>query len=445
MFTSSKEVALRRTLAAAVGACLIAMSSLAAHPTPSVAASLATNTPTARDYDFRTEFGLTTDPAAVAMAVSTRPPSLNWGVALTDAEEADLANRVRIENELGDLRSALEADLGFAGIRINQQAGGTVEIWATSAALARVNGLVASLAPARARTNVMTAANSMAELKEIKDTLRAEALDKTALGSAINALHIDLERNRVIVGIDKARFASTASSLAARFSDQQVAYEEEAPAKEAACTRTNCLTTLRAGLAVGLPHGVCTSNFVAYSGTNYFLMTAGHCGSVGDTATHAGGTSIGTVTKNAFKNNTYADAMLIDIANSKKSNFVYVTDSVTNRPITSRMPLNGDMVGSAVCGSGIKTLFFCGSVTELDVDHLSDGGNMVLGLQVCTVDVRLGDSGGPMFYGNKAMGIIALQAGTGVQDPNGVWVWPKLMFNQIRDQEIQLGVSTYTG
>ena len=174
-------------------------------------------------------------------------------------------------------------------------------------------------------------------------------------------------------------------------------------------------------------------------------MTAGHCGAVGDNVTH-NGLSIGKVTKNAFKNNTFADALLISIASAKKSNFVYINDAVPNRAITSRMPLNGDMEGSAVCGSGIKTLFFCGSVTDVDEDRRSDGGNMVLGMQICTVDVRLGDSGGPMFYGGKAMGIVALQDGTAKLDPDGVtWVWPRLMFSQIRDQEIQLGVSVYTG
>jgi hypothetical protein len=50
------------------------------------------------------------------------------------------------------------------------------------------------------------------------------------------------------------------------------------------------------------------------------------------------------------------------------------------------------------------------------------------------VDVRLGDSGAPMFYGNKAMGIMVLQdldAGSHV-DASGATVWDKSMFNQVR-------------
>ena len=174
-------------------------------------------------------------------------------------------------------------------------------------------------------------------------------------------------------------------------------------------------------------------------------MSAGHCGAVGTTATHAG-VSIGKVTKNAFKANALADALLIDIADGKKSNFVYVTDAVTNRPITSRMGLNGDMVGSAVCGSGSRTGFFCGSVTNADIDGRdANTGNAILNLQICTVDVRSGDSGGPMFYGNKAMGVISLVNGPQHTGADGVPYNENLMFTQIRDAEIQLGVDVYKG
>ncbi len=152
------------------------------------------------------------------------------------------------------------------------------------------------------------------------------------------------------------------------------------------------------------------------------------------------------VTKSAFKDGALADAMIIDIDNTKKSNFAYVTSGEPSRTITSRMALNGDVKGSAVCASGIKTGFFCGSVTNTDVDGRdAKTGNAILNLQICTVDVRLGDSGGPMFYGHQAMGIISLVNGTKHTDANGVEWWENLMFSQIRAAEIQLGVDVYKG
>ena len=63
-------------------------------------------------------------------------------------------------------------------------------------------------------------------------------------------------------------------------------------------------------------------------------------------------------------------------------------------------------------------------------DH-SATGNAILHLQICTVDVRLGDSGGPI-YGNKAMGIVSFVKGASHLDPDWVTrVWDNLMFSQV--------------
>jgi hypothetical protein len=85
-------------------------------------------------------------------------------------------------------------------------------------------------------------------------------------------------------------------------------------------------------------------------------------------------------------------------------------------------------------------------VTNTDIDGRdAKTGNAILNLQICTVDVRLGDSGGPTFYGKMAMGIISLVNGPKHTDSNGVDYWENLMFSQIRDAEIQLGVDVYKG
>lgn len=96
-----------------------------------------------------------------------------------------------------------------------------------------------------------------------------------------------------------------------------------------------------------------------------------------------------------------------------------------------------------MCGSGIVTGFFCDAVTDVDADGLGAGNVVVKNLQICGVDVRLGDSGGPMFYGNKAMGVVSLVNGNHHLPPDEHW--DNLMFSQIRDAEIQLGVTVFTG
>lgn len=409
---------------------------------PVPAALSATAVPTGRDLEFRSEFGLDTT-GANALSVAGRDPSPNWGVPLTDAEEADLADRVRIENGLPALRAAVESDPGFGGLFIDQEAGGVLDIAATADSEASIRAMADSLAPSGAKVRVRVVTNSMASLKNLKGEVREEMLGSTPLGQQINLLRVDVRANTVVAGVDKSNYTSTVQALEDKFAGRPIRYEPADRLESAACnSRDDVCLPLRAGIAINVAGEVCTSNAVVFAGTNYFLMTAGHCGSVGDNVIHHG-LSIGNVTKSAFHNNTYADAMIIDIDNAQKSNLLYVT-STTQRPITSRMPLNGDVVGSAVCGSGIKTMFFCGSVTDTDADGLAPGNIVILSLQICTVDVRQGDSGGPMFYGNKLMGVTSLVNGTHHKTASDEW-WENLMFSQIRDAEIQLGVSTYLG
>jgi hypothetical protein len=62
-----------------------------------------------------------------------------------------------------------------------------------------------------------------------------------------------------------------------------------------------------------------------------------------------------------------------------------------------------------------------------------------------TVDMRRGDSGGPVFYGNKAHGLSSVLAGNRLIGPDGKEYWPDQIYSHLRDIEIQMGVTIYTG
>lgn len=300
------------------------------------------------------------------------------------------------------LAIALEADAGFGGLFIDQGAGGVVDIASTADAKARVQELAQRLAPSGARFRFRDVEHSLASLKALKLDLRDHMMSGSEFGKPITSLRVDLRANDVVVGVDPAGYEASVATLAAAYAGQPVAFEQQAQFQSAACTRNSC-DPLRAGLAIGVPRGTCTSNFVARAGTNYFLISAGHCmqpegqqGKIGAHVTH-GGADIGAVTKNTYKDPTFADGALIDINNAKKSNLVYVT-STTQRPMTSVKCLGCENVGDPVCGSGINTGFFCGTVTDDDIDGETTDGVTLLGQRKSSVDVRLGDSGGPMFY-----------------------------------------------
>ena len=398
-----------------------------------------------RDLDFRAEFGLPADVRTVRDIASRESVDPDWGVALTAGERANLADRLRVKEELPALVAALEAESGFGGLFIDQRAGGVVDIAATADASARIQELVARLAPTGASVRVRGVENSLASLKALKLQLRDHMISKADGGEPITSARVDLRTNRVVIGVDPIGYEASVARLAKTYAGKPVDFEEQAQFQSAACTRQNC-NPLRGGLAIAVPRGTCTSGFIANVGAQYYLVSAGHCmqpagqqGQIGGDVFHPAGVKLGDVNKNSYKDPTFADAASVPIAAAKKSNLVYVT-STTQRPITSVLCFNCDNTGDAVCGSGINTGFFCGTITDDDIDGESTDGVTLLSQRKSSVDVRLGDSGGPMFYGNKAMGITVLVSGAPV---NGVY--PNQLYSQIRDVEIQLGVSIYKG
>lgn len=253
---------------------------------------------------------------------------------------------------------------------------------------------------------------------------------------------MDIKRNRVVVGLEPSKLDSALETLRGTGPAKPVDFEPADRLKTAAClSRQNC-APMRAGLEITDP-ARCTSNFTAFSGTTFYLLTAGHCGAVGNTYRH-NGIIVGKVNSDAFVNGTTADVLSIDLSdNNNKTNLVYV-NLQTQRPITSKMPLNGDVVGSPACGSGIVTGFFCGTVLDTDQDGLAEGNVVIRHLQIASINVRQGDSGGPIFYGNKAMGVVSLVNGPVHGVAPNQW-WDNLMFSQVRDEEIRIGLTVWTG
>ncbi len=71
------------------------------------------------------------------------------------------------------------------------------------------------------------------------------------------------------------------------------------------------------------------------------------------------------------------------------------------------------------------------TLTRDPLDATSTDGVKLLAQRRASVDVRRGDSGGPMFYGNRACGVISLVAGSVIgSNPT---VWSELIDSQIRD------------
>ncbi|MDX8141798.1 S1 family peptidase [Lentzea sp. BCCO 10_0061] len=160
-------------------------------------------------------------------------------------------------------------------------------------------------------------------------------------------------------------------------------------------------TTIAGGDAI-LGGGVrCSLGFnVKRPGTSTaYLLTAGHCGNLTSTWSTSGGQVIASRTGTSFPGNDYALFQYTsDISRPGEVNLY----NGTRRSIDSA---GNPVVGQTVGRSGSTTGFHRGKVTGLNVTVNYVDGTTVTGMIATTVCVQGGDSGGPLFANNTALGL----------------------------------------
>ncbi|GGO91645.1 hypothetical protein GCM10012280_40000 [Wenjunlia tyrosinilytica] len=159
--------------------------------------------------------------------------------------------------------------------------------------------------------------------------------------------------------------------------------------------------------------GRCSLGFnVTADGAPAFL-TAGHCTAHADTwAARPGGETVATEAKSEFPGSDYALVKYND-ANTKPKSAVDLQNGTTQE-ITQAAEAS---VGMEVQRSGSTTGLHDGKVTALNATvHYKSGGTVKGAIQtdVCS---ESGDSGGPLFSGNSALGL--LSGGGGDCDQGG--------------------------
>jgi len=150
---------------------------------------------------------------------------------------------------------------------------------------------------------------------------------------------------------------------------------------------------LSAGAAIYGGQYRCSLGFNVVSGGTYYFLTAGHCGAVASTwytnSSHT--TQIGPVVSYTFPGSDYA---LVRYANT----------SLTH---PGGYTVADAFVGENVTRTGSTTGTHSGRVTALNVTVRYSGspGGTVRGLIQTTVCAEGGDSGGPLYDGNRAVGL----------------------------------------
>ncbi|MFB6936832.1 S1 family peptidase [Streptomyces chartreusis] len=143
----------------------------------------------------------------------------------------------------------------------------------------------------------------------------------------------------------------------------------------------------------------CTAGVNVQSGSTYYFVTAGHC-TEGLPTWYTGAaldTAVGPTTGSSFPGNDFGVVR-------------YANPAVPHPGTVGTVDVTGTAsayVGQRVCTRGATTGVRCGVVTALNATVNYGGGDIVTGLIQTNICAEPGDSGGPLYAGDKVIGILS--------------------------------------
>ncbi|WP_262701169.1 MULTISPECIES: S1 family peptidase [Streptomyces] len=159
-------------------------------------------------------------------------------------------------------------------------------------------------------------------------------------------------------------------------------------------------TLLSGGDGIYSSTGVrCSAGVNVQSGTTYYFVTAGHCADGNATWYTGSGTTtqVGPTTGTSFPGDDYGVVR-------------YTNTAVPHPGTVGTVDITGTAtahVGQQVCRRGATTGVRCGVVTALNATVNYGGGDIVYGLIQTNICAEPGDSGGPLYAGDKIIGILS--------------------------------------
>ncbi|HEY5477444.1 MAG TPA: hypothetical protein VIK11_12110 [Tepidiformaceae bacterium] len=215
-----------------IAACLMVAAALTgacggpAKPAPGVATQAPTATETSIamssvDYAMkvRSSYGLRFDRAYVESVESDPTASRELGIALTADEVSEVkASHAPVLLVLEPLTRELEADPTFAGLYIDQAAGGVLDI-ATTADVSHFAPVLARFASNDVRFRVRRVSYTLAELKSLQARVTSDVASWQGQGIQISTVGVDVVNNRLaitVVALTPAAKASIEASYGPR-------------------------------------------------------------------------------------------------------------------------------------------------------------------------------------------------------------------------------------
>lgn len=295
----------------------------------------------------------------------------------------EVSTRIHQETWAAETETTLRAQLGsrFAGAWLTDGAEQLVVAVTTESDAEKVEA-------AGAEAKIVTTSES--ELDTLKDTIDEHAEDAT---QSVAGWYVDVTTSSVVVvakpgGEADAQALIDASNVTASAGADtvRIVTSDESPTP---------LYDVRGADAYYINSTArCSIGFAVVGG----FVSAGHCGSVGDTTAGTNKISQGTFKVSSFPSNDYSFI-------SVNSN--WTPTAVVNDFSGGTVAVNGSeeaAVGSAVCRSGSTTGTHCGTIQAKNATvNYAEG--TVNGLTRTDVCAEPGDSGGSWMSGNQAQGV----------------------------------------
>ncbi|VUC27441.1 unnamed protein product [Clonostachys rosea] len=302
----------------------------------------------------------------------------------TEQATARVAREIQAADVIDQLRNSVGSQ--FAGAWVADD-GNTINVGITDEAL------TSEVTAAGAIPVVL--ANSFTKLEEAKlalDNLDIEqaSIDDTSAQSGIASYYVDVVANKLVLeslADSTAHAAELAAQVGLTESEFEVRVVDSLP---------TTFATVQGGDAYYINRSArCSIGFSVTTG----FVSAGHCGSVGASATTSSGESLGTFSGSVFPGS--ADMSYIrTVSGTTLRGYI-------NNYSGGSLPVSGSTasaVGSSICRSGSTTGVHCGTVRALGVT-VSYSEGRVTGLTQTSVCAEPGDSGGSYYTGAQAQGV----------------------------------------
>jgi Trypsin/Alpha-lytic protease prodomain len=345
--------------------------------------------------------------------------------------------RIALQEKAAGVANALEARLGpdYAGVWFDNADGVFVVPIVSKADAGAVDKQFAAYGIGQAGYRTTLVDSTIEELEAAQAALAEEAA-KGPLANGRARMGIDPSINSVVVEIDSEIAADQRAAVRAQVSSSPVAVKlVELPAKAfddraEACSWNNeprraCDPPFHGGVEIWNDNTgfTCTSGFAMTGNANgnTFVATAGHCfpSNLGTwwAQTSNGFEAALGAWENSYFGSGNADAGLIRVKDTSwwvkewgwRGHVVIWGSPGTPETIQNPSnPINGSQssyVGEYVCHSGRTTGSSCGTVQQLNVKVSYGGTSLNHMTKVNGACGNEGDSGGPVYAGNYAVGI----------------------------------------